>query len=133
MTGQVLGRDLNLDEIKLVKVEILIRIARLQPWGCGAARHGTRLKMLLDLSDTQGLVVDRDQVVVDQWYARFGIVPYINLMAAAPLFVIPNSTFGWWASWLSGEKRQETVAPAKWFRDPTRDTSDLVPVEWTRI
>lgn len=81
----------------------------------------------------QNLRLDRDQVVVDQWYARFGIVPYINLMAAASLFVIPNSTFGWWASWLSGEKRQETVAPAKWFRDPTRDTSDLVPVEWTRI
>jgi hypothetical protein len=58
---------------------------------------------------------------------------YLTLMAAASAFVIPNSTFAWWAAWLSGVPGNRIVAPRAWFADPSIDTCDLFPHHWQRI
>ena len=58
---------------------------------------------------------------------------YMQLMKACKHFIIPNSSFAWWAVWLSEHKNKQVIAPKKWFNDAEYDTSDLVPAEWVRM
>lgn len=61
--------------------------------------------------------------------ARFG--RYLELMAACRHFVIPNSSFGWWAAWLSPHADKTIVAPARWYATP-EPLPDPVPDGWLR-
>lgn len=58
---------------------------------------------------------------------------YLQLMIACKHFIIPNSSFAWWAVWLNQESEKMVVAPKLWFNDPAVDTSDLIPKDWIRI
>jgi hypothetical protein len=58
---------------------------------------------------------------------------YLHLMTHARNFVIPNSTFAWWAAWLSRSAEKAVVAPRRWFHDPTLDSTDLCPPDWTLL
>ena len=44
-------------------------------------------------------------------------------------FIISNSSFGWWAAWLSTEEGKKIVAPRPWFAHPYDDrmTRDILP------
>ena len=57
----------------------------------------------------------------------------LTLMARCKHFLIPNSTFAWWAAWLSSSQGKIVVCPKDWFRDSLIDSSDLMPSEWIRI
>jgi hypothetical protein len=48
-------------------------------------------------------------------------------------FIIANSTFSWWASWLSSDVR-DIIAPSKWF-GPTgpQNYKDIYLSEWELI
>ena len=48
-------------------------------------------------------------------------------------FIIPNSSFGWWAAWLANFSKKIVVAPKKWFSDSNINTKDLIPDDWIRI
>jgi hypothetical protein len=62
---------------------------------------------------------------------KFG--EYLALMTACRHFVIPNSSFGFWAAWLSPHEEKTVIAPKQWFSDPSIDTRDLIPESWARM
>jgi hypothetical protein len=58
---------------------------------------------------------------------------YLHHMSLCKHFIIPNSTFAWWAAWLNNNSEKIVVAPKRWFADKSIDTSDLIPENWIRI
>lgn len=57
----------------------------------------------------------------------------LRLMSACRRFVIANSSLSWWAAWLGAAQDKRVIAPKRWFSGGDNDTSDLIPVGWTRI
>lgn len=58
---------------------------------------------------------------------------YMQLMKACKHFIIPNSSFAWWAVWLNEQQEKHVIAPKKWFNEGNHDTTDLVPENWIRL
>jgi hypothetical protein len=59
---------------------------------------------------------------------------YFALMSSCKYFIIPNSSFAWWAAWLSTSPSKLVICPKTWFLgDPMNKTKDLIPGEWIRI
>jgi hypothetical protein len=58
-------------------------------------------------------------------------VESLLLMSLASEIVISNSTFSWWAAYLSGASTR-ILAPAKWYESQP-DPVDLIPCNWERI
>ncbi|MRG47953.1 alpha-1,2-fucosyltransferase [Chitinophaga sp. SYP-B3965] len=57
-----------------------------------------------------------------------------RMMIACKHYIIPNSSFGWWAAWLCNHKGKQVVAPLQWFaRLGPKDTQDLLPEGWMRL
>ncbi len=57
----------------------------------------------------------------------------LRLMAACRHHILANSTFSWWGAWLDPAPHKIVVAPRHWFRDPSIDTSTLLPEGWTTL
>jgi hypothetical protein len=62
---------------------------------------------------------------------KFG--EYLYLMAMCQHFVIPNSSFAWWAAWLGQRPGKIVVAPQRWYLGKRKDPDDLVPSSWIRV
>lgn len=57
----------------------------------------------------------------------------LRVMSHARHFIVANSSFSWWAAWLSTSEDKTVCAPARWFRTSKNDESDIVPKSWHRI
>ncbi len=58
---------------------------------------------------------------------------YFQLMSLCKHFVIPNSTFAWWAAWLGQREGSTVIAPARWSADGSQQSSDRIPPHWIQI
>jgi len=79
------------------------------------------------------LKFDAPTVFVSHDYAGKKFQDYLRLMAACKNFIIPNSSFAWWAVWFNNNQERIVIAPKKWFGDPNFDTKDLIPPDWIRV
>jgi glycosyltransferase involved in cell wall biosynthesis/predicted SAM-dependent methyltransferase/tetratricopeptide (TPR) repeat protein len=58
---------------------------------------------------------------------------YLQLMKSCKHFILPNSTFGWWAAFLSESPNKNVIVPKPWFSDPKINTLDLIPSGWETL
>ncbi len=70
---------------------------------------------------------------VDESYYDPNYEYYLQLMSMCRHFIIPNSSFAWWAAWMSENRRKIVIAPRRWFATKTLNTKDLLPTEWIRL
>lgn len=60
---------------------------------------------------------------------KFGT--YFSLMKMCRSFVLSNSTFCWWAAWLSPFREKKVIVPKYWFaKGQELSPIDLIPREW---
>jgi hypothetical protein len=87
------------------------------------------------MSDDQGLAREGLSFMSDFEFINQppGSTDALTLLLAATFkkFVIANSSFSWWAAWLSGST--EVVAPKDWFARPDLDSQDVCPKDWVLI
>jgi hypothetical protein len=57
----------------------------------------------------------------------------LYMMSKCRHAIIANSSFSWWGAWLIENLDKVIVAPVKWFKDSSFNTSDLCPAYWKRI
>ena len=57
----------------------------------------------------------------------------MHLMRTFRYFVIPNSSFAWWAAWLADTPGKLVVAPRRWSGTLPPEAVDIVPPDWLTI
>lgn len=76
---------------------------------------------------------DIEIIFVDQMYTGPKAQYYLQLMIACKKYIIPNSTYPWWAAWLNDDQEKVVIAPKKWFRSQIVDINPIVPNDWITL
>ena len=62
-----------------------------------------------------------------------GPVVDLHRMRTFRHFVIPNSSFAWWAAWLANTPGKLVVAPRRWSGTLPQEAVDIVPPDWLTV
>ncbi|MDB5280533.1 MAG: glycosyl transferase family 11 [Ferruginibacter sp.] len=81
----------------------------------------------------KNIVTQGTAVYVDDEFAAEKARGHFSLMTACKHFIIPNSSFGWWAAWLGSYNDKIVIVPKIWFHNSKWDTKDIVPKNWIKI
>lgn len=81
----------------------------------------------------QNLRFDFPTVYLGHKYEGRKFGDYLRLMSACRHFLIPNSSFAWWAAWLGRADDKIVITPIAWFKEKTLSSSDLIPEDWIAI
>ena len=60
---------------------------------------------------------------------KSGFDEYFQLMTLCKNYIIPNSTFAWWAVWLN-ENKKNVIAPKRWFVPDHMNSDGLYCEDW---
>lgn len=74
-----------------------------------------------------------NSVIVKHFSKDDKYIQYFILMSFCKHFIIPNSTYGWWAAWLSKCSEKKIIAPKNWFNKANHSIIDLFPSDWIII
>jgi Glycosyl transferase family 11 len=58
---------------------------------------------------------------------------YLYMMSHCKHYIIPNSTFAWWAVWLNNDSEKIVIAPSRWFNDDRINAEELYDQAWIRL
>jgi hypothetical protein len=73
------------------------------------------------------------KVFVEHLYSGKKFYDYLYLMSTFQNFIIPNSSFAWWAAWLSVKTNKIIMTPDRWSGLVDEKKIDIVPSDWIRI
>jgi hypothetical protein len=71
--------------------------------------------------------------IVDEQHNGERFATKFWLMTLCHDFVIPNSSFAFWAAWLSENKSKRVARPAQWALAPEVAHQDICPPEWVKV
>jgi hypothetical protein len=97
---------------------------------------GKELKLFIFSDDMEwcksNLQFGQETYFVEHDYKGEKFSSYLYLMQTCKYFIIPNSSFAWWAAFLAKYPKKIIYVPKNWFNS-TLNTSDLIPSNWIRI
>ena len=79
------------------------------------------------------LKIDYPHFFVDHTYKGNKFSSYLKLMSSCKNFIIPNSTFAWWAAWLNQNEEKIVYVPNNWFNVNYMNTDGLIPLNWNKL
>jgi hypothetical protein len=79
------------------------------------------------------LKFDLPATYLNEEYAGWKFGEQLQLMTMCKHFLIPNSTFAWWAAWLGTCEGKLVVCPRQWFRNESISSKDLIPPSWVTL
>jgi len=63
---------------------------------------------------------------------NFNAAETLQIMRYGSAYIIGNSTFSWWAAFLSKSNKPTIIAPSPWFMN-IKEPNELCPEDWIRI